>query len=197
MPRICIPQKSGVFLFYCIFLSLIGGINISVAQQNLRTHSLISGKKEVKIQAITQDHSHSMWIGTESGLVSYNGISRKLFLQKDGLAENAVTALFLSPDSTLWIGHSNGRITLHKNDKFSPFGLTGKERITSIISDSEKNIWIGTYGSGAFKYDGKNLVKYNTDNGLGDDYVYTLAEATPGNIWMGTDAGITIVNEKS
>lgn len=170
------------------------------AQQNLRSHSLISGKKEVKIQAITQDHSRSMWIGTESGLVSYNGVTRTLFLQKDGLAENSVTSLFLSPDSVLWIGHSNGRITLYKNHKFSSFSLMdtmGKERITSIISDSQNHIWIGTYGSGAFKYDGENLVRYSTDNGLGDDYVYTLSEAAPGNIWVGTDAGITVVNERA
>lgn len=170
------------------------------AQQNLRTHQLISGKKEVKVQSIIQDHSRTLWIGTENGLVSYNGIAYKLFQQKDGLNDNSVTALFESADSTLWIGHANGKITLYKDEKFSPFNLqdtTNKSRITSIISDSEKNIWLGTYGSGAYKYNGKSLSKYSTENGLGDDYVYTLYEIFPGNIWLGTDAGITIVNEKS
>ena len=64
------------------------------SQQNLRSHSLVSGKKEVKVQTITQDHSRTMWIGTESGLVSYNGISHNIFIQKDGLAHNSITALF-------------------------------------------------------------------------------------------------------
>ena len=191
-----IPRTKIVFSLLLFFLF---SINI-FPQQNLRTHPLISGKKEVKVLAITQDHSRTIWIGTESGLISYNGIMYKLFQEKDGLSDNSVTALFESSDSTLWIGHSNGRITLCRNGDFSAFNLidtTKKERITCIISDSEKNIWIGTYGAGAYKYDRKNLVKYNTDNGLGDEYVYTLSEVSAGNIWMGTDAGITIVNEKT
>ena len=186
-------------IVYSFLLFYLFSIDV-FSQQNLRTHPLISGKKEVKVQSIMQDHSRTMWIGTESGLVSYNGISYKLFQHKDGLADNSVTALFESSDSILWIGHSNGKITLCKNGSFSPFNLldtTKKERITCIVSDSKKNIWMGTYGSGAYRYDGETAVKYNTDNGLGDDYVYTLSEVTPGHIWMGTDAGITIVNENA
>lgn len=198
-PRIsAFPFRASLLLFLILFGGLT--VNFSFAQQNLRTHPLISGKKEVKVQAIMQDHSRCIWIGTENGLVSYNGISYKLFLQKDGLAHNAVTALYEAGDSTLWIGHANGKVVLYKNGTFSPFSLpdsTQKERITSIVGDSQNNIWIGTYGAGALKYDGNTVVKYDTKNGLGDDYVYTISEATPGDLWMGTDAGITIVREQA
>ena len=179
---------------YCLLST-----GIAFSQQNIRNHQLISGKKEIKVQIIAQDHSRTIWVGTESGLVSYNGIAYKHFQQKDGLADNSVTALFEAPDSTLWIGHSNGKITLQKNGIFSAFTLqdtANKEHITCFISDINKNIWIATYGSGVYKYNGKSLSHYNTKNGLGDDYIYTLSEISPGNIWMGSDAGITILNNE-
>src|ERR1051326_848890 len=178
------------FLFFSLF---------SFSQQNLRVHQLISGKKEIKIQCIAQDHRQAIWVGTEFGLVNYNGISYKLFTDKNGLPDNSVTALFENSDTTLWIGHANGKVSFYRKGAFSVFDLhdtASKARITSIICDSQKNIWIGTYGSGAYKYDGKNIVKYSTANGLGDDYVYALAEVSPGTIWLGTDAGITVINEK-
>ena len=181
-----------LFTVYCLLCTGLG-----FSQQNIRMHQLISGKNEVKVQVITQDHSRTLWVGTETGLVSYNGIAYKLFQKKDGLADNSVTALFEAPDSTLWIGHANGKISLRKNGVISPFSeqdTSNRERITCFMHDSKENTWIATYGSGAYKYDGKTLTKYDSDNGLGDDYVYTMSEPSPGNIWMGTDAGITIVD---
>ena len=174
------------FLFPQLFFS----------QQNIRNHSLISGKKEVKVQSIAQDYNGYLWIGTEQGLVKYGGINYKLFQQKDGLGATSITSLFENKDSTLWIGHANGKITLFKNQNFSVFSLkdtADKSPITNIIRDKENNLWIATYGGGVYKYNGKKIIKYNKDNGLGDDYVYTLMEEN-GNIWMGTDAGITILN---
>ena len=169
-------------------------------QESIRMHQLISGKKDVKIQAITQDPNRNIWAGTEQGLIKYNGISYKLFQNKDGIAYNSVTALLESSDTTLWIGHSNGKISLLKNKKFSVFSLkdtSDKERITCIVNDKRNNVWIGTYGSGVYFYDGKNVNHFSSKNGLGDDFVYTISESSDRKIWIGTDAGITIINNET
>lgn len=173
---------------------------ILFSQHSIRTHQLISGKKEINVQAIAQDHNRVMWIGTDLGLIRYNGIKYELFQQKDGLANNSVTALMESTDSTLWIGHANGKISLFKGGKISTFGVkdtTDKSPISRIIQDGKKNIWIATYGSGIYLYDGKSILKYNSENGLTDDFVYTICETSPGNIWLGTDRGITLLNNET
>mgnify|MGYP001591476358 CR=1 FL=1 len=64
-----------------------------------------------------------MWVGTDLGLIRYNGIKYELFQKKDGLADISVTALMESTDSTLWIGHANGKISLFKDGKISSFRL--------------------------------------------------------------------------
>lgn len=180
-----------------LFLLFFSAAEFSRSQQTIRIHQLISGKKEIKVQAIAQDKNGFLWIGTEHGLVSYNGIHYKLYQVKDGLPSNSITALYFSYDSTLWIGHADGKISFLKKNIISPFSLKDtldRSRITCISGDSKKNTWFATYGSGIYKFKGKKISKYNSENGLGDDYVYYAEEISEGKLWLGTDAGITILN---
>ncbi|MDQ3047272.1 MAG: SpoIIE family protein phosphatase [Bacteroidota bacterium] len=182
-----------------ILLLLFFSTNL-FSQQNSRTHSLLSGKKEVNVKAIINDPNGSIWIGTDQGLVLFNGISYKIFREADGIASNSITALALSKDSTLWIGHANGKISSGKNLSFKSFlqkDSTDNTAINSILCDHSASVWFGTNGSGVYKLSGNTITKFNSENGLGDDYIYTLFEDVKGKIWMGTDAGITILKNEA
>lgn len=188
------------FFISIIFLFSISIFSPLFSQQSSRIHSLISGKKEVNVKAIIQDYNGYIWTGTEQGLILYNGISYKLFQEKDGLTSNIISALTISSDSSIWIGHSNGKITVYKDQIFSSFSkkdTSDNTAINNILCDKNQNVWIATNGSGVYKFNGKDITKYNSENGLGDDYVYTLFEDGSGKIWMGTDAGITILNDEA
>ncbi|MBE9468631.1 MAG: SpoIIE family protein phosphatase [Bacteroidetes bacterium] len=63
-----------------------------------------------------------------------------------------------------------------------------------MLQDSRGYIWAGTNGGGVSKYDGKNFITYNKNNGLSGNIVRSLLEDKKGNIWIGTDNGITIYN---
>ncbi|HLC82864.1 MAG TPA: two-component regulator propeller domain-containing protein, partial [Bacteroidia bacterium] len=177
-----------------LFIVFVFSVSFSFplfSQHSSRIHSLISGKKEVNVKVIIQDYSGYIWTGTEQGLVLYNGISYKLFQEKDGLASNNISALTISSDSSIWIGHTNGKITVYKNQNFSIFNkkdTADHAAINNILCDKNKNVWFATNASGVYKYDKKTVTKYTSENGLGDDYVYTLFEDSSGKIWMGTDA---------
>jgi signal transduction histidine kinase/ligand-binding sensor domain-containing protein len=55
--------------------------------------------------------------------------------------------------------------------------------------DRNGNLWFGTNGGGASKYDGKDFVNYTTAQGLANNVVWSIAEDKGGNIWFGTDGG--------
>src|SRR5678810_973118 len=55
--------------------------------------------------------------------------------------------------------------------------------------DRNGNLWFGTNGGGASKYDGKDFVNYTTAQGLANNVVWCIAEDKGGNIWFGTDGG--------
>ena len=64
--------------------------------------------------------------------------------------------------------------------------------VEALAIDEQGNIWIGTYGGGAAKFDGENWTVYNTGNsGLpGNGLHKGLAFDTQRNIWIGTERGL-------
>ena len=54
------------------------------------------------------------------------------------------------------------------------------------IQDSKGYMWFASTGKGLIRYNGTSYWKYNTNNGLGGDYVNCLMEDRNENIWIGT-----------
>jgi len=61
----------------------------------------------------------------------------------------------------------------------------------SSICDSNGNIWFGTAGGGACRYDGRAFTNFTTDQGLANNYVYCITEDKAGNFWFGTAGGVS------
>ncbi len=57
--------------------------------------------------------------------------------------------------------------------------------ITTLEPDDEGNLWIGTNDNGVIKYDGTNIVNYNSSNSpLPADHVQKIYKDNTGNIWI-------------
>ncbi len=54
--------------------------------------------------------------------------------------------------------------------------------IWCITQDRAGNIWFGTDGSGASKYDGKRFTTYTTAQGLADNVVFSILADTKENL---------------
>jgi ligand-binding sensor domain-containing protein len=50
-------------------------------------------------------------------------------------------------------------------------------------ADREGNLWVGTWGFGAWRYDGSSWAQYTVRQGLGDNHVNRLAAAPNGDLW--------------
>lgn len=72
--------------------------------------------------------------------------------------------------------------------------------ITSLCRDRRNNIWVGTEGQGAWRYDpsapqGKAYTHFTRKDGLGDDDAYALACDGAGRVWVGTlNHGVSVYN---
>jgi ligand-binding sensor domain-containing protein/serine phosphatase RsbU (regulator of sigma subunit) len=67
-------------------------------------------------------------------------------------------------------------------------GLT-HGNIPAMLEDSDGNVWLGTYGGGVSRYDGKNFTHYTEAQGLSNNVVLSMAQDTKGDIWIGTNGG--------
>ena len=154
--------------------------------------------QQSQLNCIYQDKKGFIWIGTGSAVFKYDGNGYHLLEVPGNFSSSGVTALFEDTSDRLWIGYENGTVLHH--DGFGIFdsidlNLSGiPSRITSFVEDKQGVLWIGTYGNGVFARNDNGIVKWNTENGLTDDYVYDMTADAEGRIWLGTDNGINILD---
>jgi ligand-binding sensor domain-containing protein/signal transduction histidine kinase len=65
------------------------------------------------------------------------------------------------------------------------------------MQDKGGNIWIGTVGGGASRFDGKSFINFTKNEGLAGNAVICIIQDKSGDIWFGTDDGATKYNGRN
>jgi len=184
--------------------------------------SIEHGLFQSTVNCIMQDKKGLLWFGTNDGLSRYDGYSFKTYRNnpsdRESISENDITAIAEDNDGNIWIGTLSGYINIYDplKNKFSKYKLefyplfsppAAKSEnippcyadyyfntITAIYSDKNEFIWIGTFGSGLFRFDPyeNSLVHYyysDEANTISSDYILSIAEDDKGTLWIGTFTG--------
>jgi ligand-binding sensor domain-containing protein len=149
------------------------------------------------VYSITELNDGTLLFGTNGGLSILSGKNVINFTDKNGLPHNRVFKTIQDKNGTVWIGTGEGLCQLSGN-KIIPFlndTLLNKADIFTIYSDKANNIWFGTMSYGLIKYNSisKKFNYYNTTNGLQSNFIFTINEDIQGNIYVGTNHGISII----
>src|SRR5947209_15507284 len=164
-------------------------------QQSWRTES---GLPEGSVTALAKAAGGYLWIGTEEGLVRFDGLQFTVFdTRRTGLQSNQITALLFDHQQNLWIGTRGGGLAWFSNGRFKSFKAqmsAASQSILSLYEDSAGTLWIGTDGNGLIRYqDGKFKACKSREDGSGDS-VFAISGDKIGNIWLGTEEGLRRVS---
>ena len=117
------------------------------------------GLSSNQVRSMIQDEKGFIWIGTDQGLTKYDGYD----FQEFPLPEQwtGATLLMLFEHGThIYIGTDKGLFIMDSGtQKISPSEIITKDgmkissEVNNICMDLDGNIWISTYGQGAFCYD--------------------------------------------
>ncbi len=66
--------------------------------------------------------------------------------------------------------------------------------IVAIEVDRAGVVWVGTWGGGLGRYDGKQWKNYTTVEGLPGNHVFMLHIDPQGRLWAGTNNGLARMN---
>ncbi len=166
-------------------------------------YNVQGGMSENSIRAVFQDSQGMLWAGTNGG--GLNRISSTghvtTYSTKHGLNSNFVNSTWGNGTGQLWIGTSYG-LNLLREGKFYRLlpeggGLPSSPvpSIISIFEDSEKISWFGTYGMGLYFYKDEHFFHVAAGARLGNNFVLSIAEDKTGNIWIGTNNGLTRIDK--
>ena len=165
-----------------------------VDQWTARDHGIdfwreAEGLPQSRIRTIVQSRDGYLWLGTDSGLVRFNGSTFTAFTVDTGsLRDNEVWEIQEDDEGGLWIGTFGGGLTLLKDGKFKTFttadGLPD-DVITKLDKDSEGNIWLGS-ARGAARYSHGVFTHFTTGDGLTDNSVTALCADSSQGILVAT-----------
>lgn len=132
---------------------------------------------------------------------------------EDGLPENSGTAIFQDHLGYMWFGTQRGltkydgyKMIKYINSKTDPGSISG-DHIQCIYEDHLNNLWIGTRpiksaGGGLNRFDRstESFISYlhypDDDSSISSNYIKCIYEDNSGNLWVGTDDGLNILNRE-
>jgi ligand-binding sensor domain-containing protein len=176
-----------------VIMTILFAFNSIAQTPYFRKHTLPLEYKNAQISIIIHDKNHFLWFGTTAGVIRFNGEQYKFFAEFPR-EDNNVTSLFEDAAGTLWVGYKNGRIGRIRGEKFQPITTVKfpEVPVTGFAEGANGEIWAATYGEGLWIIGNDQLRKIGTSEGLGDDFVYTIAGDNTNRIIAGTDQGLSI-----
>ncbi len=161
-------------------------------QYVLRSWSLQNGLPQKSVMAVAQTTDGYIWLGTEEGLVRFDGLSFRTFDEQNspGLPDRLVRSLAASRDGSLWIGTRSGLVH-YRNGVFSNLAKQSGflEDIYDLCESRDGSIWFSS-DHGLYRFKNAASTVYTTRDGLPDNRITAIAQGADGSVWVGTRAGL-------
>jgi hypothetical protein len=163
--------------------------------------------------SFSEDSKGIIWIGTFlKGLHFFNPAESKFYhcnfkpFIKDGISSADVRKVLVDSNDAIWIGTTTGlyQVVSQDNITFRVESFKNKmaknlkdhksiHTITSLYEAKNKELWIGTDGSGLVSYNPKTkaLHWHNDFKNNSEKSIAAIIESNDGSIWLSGKTGIT------
>jgi ligand-binding sensor domain-containing protein len=145
-----------------------------------------SGLTNLAVNTINQDKDGFLWVASDNGLFRYNGLRFERFGREDGLPQDDVTGLAVSPGGAVWAGTPVG-IAYLSGGRFRPIQFGPGQHGWSF-----RHLVAGQ-GNTAYASTSYGLVKLSLDSaGVSVKKIYSgetsaVAVEAGGTVWFGCE----------
>lgn len=153
-----------------MFLALLMGILIGAAKGSaqdfmVRNWDVDSGLPSTHINAMLRTPDGYLWLGTQHGLVRFDGIRFEVFNTKNtpALTDNRITCMALGQNGIFWAGARGGSIVKYDRGRFSRVVSDKDAKIRWLLKmavDDKGTVWIGTETHGLACLRGDTIRKF-------------------------------------
>lgn len=154
-------------------------------------HEATASLSELQITGLYRLPNSYILLGTNDGLYTYDGSSLEQLSNLENHS-NRVSAALIEEHLQL-IGYSDGSIYFLRNNELElwlPSLNLPESPIQSIVKDDLDRIWVATYGSGLFLYDGVDILPVQGIQSEIENDIYDLSAGPDNTIFYGTDQGL-------
>ncbi|HKQ40152.1 MAG TPA: two-component regulator propeller domain-containing protein, partial [Verrucomicrobiae bacterium] len=167
--------------------------SLDVSQYAHTSWKIRDGFPKGQITSIAQTPDGYLWLGTEFGLVRFDGIKNVQWQPPPDrqLPSSLIMSLLTTRDGTLWVGTSKG-LASWKYGKLTEYPELAGQNIFRLIEDREGVVWVGgtAVPTGKLCSIKNGSVRcYGEDGSLGRG-AFNLYEDSKGNFWVAVENGL-------
>src|SRR6185503_4431260 len=157
----------------------------------LTAWSAETGASPGDVFAITEDRDGYLWLGTQTGLVRFDGFRFVTWADASGApVPGPVLALAAAGDGSVWVGGSAGVFRVSGGEVRPVSAEAGFEgSATALIEDHRGAIWVGNR-RGLFRYADARWARMGDADGYLGREVFSLHEDQSGRLWVGSASGV-------
>lgn len=151
------------------------------------------------------DREGILWFGSNRGVHRFDGQDFTLLTEEDGLADRRVHAMLEDADGILWFGTAYGLVRYDRkefrhiplpwveiNDSWFTelYPVMNPHHVASLEQADDGALWVGTYGAGAYRFDGETFTPYLREvgrrhqDGLHHNWVPSIRRDKDGDLWF-------------
>lgn len=171
--------------------------------ETFSNYSMANGLPGNTVRGLALDSTNRLWIATEKGLCTKKG---NAFVNVNTLQNIFIQSLYIDKQNRLWVGLTDGVAVIENiysgniNVKFLKLPSTVKadHLITAFCGDTKGNVWMASFISGLFIYNGKEITNVTTAYHLQTHSVSDLVISKDNKrLYIGSLDGIYIVNPET
>jgi signal transduction histidine kinase len=145
------------------------------------------GLPGLKINCLLKMDSGDVWVGTDNGVVRWNGTS----ITKDGVPPSLIRAKALAMirdrDENIWIGTSNGLLRINAKGA-ATLPAAPNQAVTALFEDREGDIWAGS-ANGIERIRDTAFATYSSGEGLPSETNGPVYAGSSDRIWFAPENG--------
>ncbi|MGO9937894.1 MAG: two-component regulator propeller domain-containing protein [Terracidiphilus sp.] len=198
-PRRPLPRRSWVILCVlalgCALAASALEPTTSLTEYGRQSWVMENGLPQNSVHALVQTGDGFLWLGTEAGLVRFDGIAFAVFdhATTPGLPSGDIRSLLETPDGTLWVGTAEG-LARRKDGavtRFGPHAGPPEGAITALKETPEGRLRVETVEEAA-EYGNKGWSQVSTRGGQSKDQIVLEAKLSGGDTASGTRSTVVI-----
>lgn len=156
------------------------------------------GLPQSTVTSVVQTPDGYLWLGTQNGLVRFDGVSFKVFNQNNTapLKNNRIVQLHVDRRGTLWIGAEEGNLVRYQDDQFTSYAMPGIgspfNYAREMCDDAAGNLWVLTCEWRLLRLENGNFTVPSLNWNLDGPRATAVASDHNGQIYAGTDTELAI-----
>ncbi|HUK34353.1 MAG TPA: two-component regulator propeller domain-containing protein, partial [Vicinamibacterales bacterium] len=181
-----------VTMLLCVFGRRVDALDQArtLTQYVHRIWQVQQGLPQASIYAIAQTTDGRLWLGTDKGLVTFDGVRfTTVSANRVGLSEMWVTALLADHDGGLWIGtDESGVVRLNHGvlTRYTRSDGLPSDTAQCLFEDHDGRVWVCT-SAGLATWNGKSFVPFTAPVAHAIHTVTAACETPDRRLWIAHD----------